>query len=155
MSGRKVPDLKNLPLTAFPLMLKSFPNHSDPENALEAYNLMQGLGNNGSPIINSVTGQVTKFAYSGDPVQGTGWTNNVHSDKRILLSSGPFTLADSDTQEVVAGIVIAQGQTGLESVSLLKRNAELAQILYDANFETAPPPPSPNVSVFSEENVIS
>lgn len=157
VSGRKVPDFKNLGLTSFNKYIgPGPPQFSDPANALEAYRYMSGLNALGDPIIDPITGRETKFWHPGDPVTGEGWVNTDHnSDKRFLMSSGPFTLADGDTQEVVTGIVIARGETGLESVSLLKRNTELAQLLYDANFETATPPPSPRVSVFSEENAIT
>jgi hypothetical protein len=91
----------------------------------------------GNPIVNPLTGKVTKFWHPDDPVAGTGWIDSFPSERYFLMSSGPFAFTDGDTQEVVVGIVIAQGQTGLESVALLKQNSQIAQQAYDNNFVTA------------------
>jgi hypothetical protein len=131
------------------------PQLSDPENGPEAYNFMKGFDLFGDPIINPQTNQSTKFWHPGDPVAGTGWLDTDHRDKRFLMSAGPFTLKDGDVQEFVVGIVIAQGNTGTQSVELLKRNDAVAQLAYDINFALPPSPPSPVVTVSTQEQVIT
>jgi hypothetical protein len=75
--------------------------HSCPETGVEAYNYMRGLNKIGQSLIDSTTGQATKFWYPGDPVAGTGWLDGQHREKKFLMSSGPFTFAEGDTQEFV------------------------------------------------------
>lgn len=70
------------------------------------------------------------------------------------MSSGPFAFTDGDTQEVVLGIIIAQGKTWQESVTLLKHRDVLAQNAYEANFVAASAPPSPQVNVFPDTAAI-
>jgi hypothetical protein len=55
-------------------------------------------------------------------------------DVRSLISSGPFTLAKGDTQEIVGAFVIAQGNDRLNSVTHLRRTAEAARAAFDNNF---------------------
>lgn len=151
ISGRKVPGFRNLLMTSFSKYIGGGPpQYSDPEVASEAYIYMQGFDKIGNPIIDPTTGQPTKFWHTGDPTADTGWLDDSHSDKRFLMSSGPFTLAAGDTQEVVGAIVIAQGKTPLESVELLKRNDLTAQYAYEHGFAIPVAPPSPIVSVYPD-----
>ena len=129
-----------------PLGLASFnkyPNGGGPQDSVETYNYMQGLNGDGSPLINDVTGLPTKFNVSGDPVSGQGWLDSSPSDRRLMLSSGPFTMAPGDTQVVVVGIVVAQGQSRISSVALMKCFDAAVQAAYDADFNLASPPNGP------------
>jgi len=141
--GKIFADHRNLPMTAFSAILKNAIPFDDPNHFQEVYYLMAGLDRLGRPVINPVTGQVTKFRFSGDPVAGTGWLNYPPFDKRFVMSSGPFTFADGDSQEVAVGIIVAQGRTSLESVTLLKRHSRIAQYSYENNFASSPVPPGP------------
>jgi hypothetical protein len=71
--------------------------------------------------------------FAGDPVLGTGWNDTAPLDKRMLLSSGPITMAPGDGQEVVLAIILAQGTDRLNSVSLLKDFDDQVQTAFDAN----------------------
>jgi hypothetical protein len=104
----------------------------------------------GDPIVDPLSGQPTKFRHPGDPVQGTGWLDDDHGDKKFFLSSGPVSIADGDTQEVVLGIVIAQGGSGLESVALLKNRSQIAQRAFDSDFALPPTPPIPVASAYTD-----
>jgi hypothetical protein len=131
VSGKKVPDFRNLPMTSFDKFVCGGQiEFSCPETGVEAYNFMQGLNKFGQAFIDSTTGLTTKFWHPGDPVAGTGWLDGQPRDKYILISSGPFTFVDGDTQEVVLAIIIAQGSIGLESVRLVKQNVALAEMAY-------------------------
>jgi len=137
VSGRKVPNFKNLPMTSFHKRINAGdPRFQFPESGTELFRYLRGLNKFGNPIIDPTTGQATKFWHSGDPLTNTGWVDQMHSNTDFWMISGPFALADGDSQEVALGIIIAQGQTGLESAALLKQNSQIAQQAYDDNFIT-------------------
>jgi hypothetical protein len=155
VSGKRVPGFRNLKMSSFAKYINAGPpQYSDPDVAAEAYSFMNGFDKVGDPIIDPTTSQPTKFWHAGDPVAGTGWLDDTHNDKRLLMSAGPFTLADGDTQEVVGGIIIAQGTDAASTINLLKENDALAQRAYDNNFALPPNPPSPQVRSSVERDAI-
>ena len=134
--GRYIPNYKNLPMTSFAHYVNGGELwESDPQVAVEMYNFMKGLDGLGNLKVDHL-GNVTKFSYTGDPVAGTGWLRDNSGDMRFLMTSGPFTLSPSDSQEIVTGIVISQGTSPLSSVTALKEIDKLAQIVYDRRFQT-------------------
>lgn len=124
----------------------AYPNGGGPQDSTETYNYMKGLNGDGTPLIDPTTGQPTPFNVSGDPVAGTGFLDSAPSDRRLMLSSGPFTMAPGDSQEVVVGIVIAQGTSKTASVALMKCYDEDVQRAYDAAFDLPSPPNPPQVT---------
>ena len=131
-----------------PLGLASFNkyvNGGGPVDSTQTYNYMQGLNGDGTPLV--FNGQPTKFNVSGDPVAGTGFLDSSPSDRRLMLSSGPFDMAPGDTQQVVAGIVIAQGTDRIASVALMKCFDQSVQAAYDAGFNLASPPNNPAATI--------
>ncbi len=145
-NGRWIKNFRNLPLTAFSYYLNGNSLYEDPalgvqEGAVQFYNNMQGLLNNGDPMLDPNTGIVSKFAVPGDPVtrigwyEGDGWPSWYDpGDRRYLLSSGPFNLAVGDTQEIVIAIMMAQGSDNINSISKLKNTAVMLQNFYESNF---------------------
>ncbi len=125
--GNYVPGHKNLAMTAFTFFLNlpydvMDPPLDSPAGTVQWYNLMRGLiGSIGQPFPASVTGG-GKFCYPGDPVTGTGPTFlgparvSPPADVRMVLSSGPFTMALGDTQQVV---VAALAGSGADYLSIL------------------------------------
>jgi len=122
-------------------------NGTDPKSSGETYNFMQGLNADGSPIINQVTLQPTRFQVSGDPVAGTGWLDTSPADRRLQLSTGPFSMAPGDSQEITIAIVVGQGTDRLSSITDMKNKDDQAQVVFDLNFDIPEPPPSPTVFV--------
>ncbi len=134
--------IKNLPVTSFVFYLNGDAIYQDPvfgnhEGSISFYNNQQGLIWDGSPFINPNTGDTTKFLLSGDPVSGTGWYEGEgwHNgpkpgDRRYLITTGKFSMAPNDTQEVAVAIFIARGGNYLESVSKLKEFAPLIKRYY-------------------------
>ena len=131
---------------------------TDPGTGEEIYNYMQGLWKDGTPMYAFGTGynepqaEVTKFAFPGDPVTGEFWseenndgngTRNAGGDRRFAIHTGPFTLEPNDPQDIVFGIVFAQGADRLSSITALRAADRLAQTAYDNDFRLAPPPPAP------------
>ena len=118
-------------------------NGGDPRLAADSYNLMRGLTREGDPIVNPITGLPTTFVNDGEPCTGSGWVDSNPSDRRLMLSSGPFTFAPGDTQEIVAAVVLGQGANNYRSLGILQCNDAVAQQLFDLGFDEASLPPEP------------
>lgn len=121
VSGERRRGFRNLGMTAF----IGFASDADPMNATETYTYMRGLIRDSLtfatvPMVNPVTGQVTTYALSGDPVTQSGWVDAAAGDRRMLLSSGPFTMAPGDTQEVVVAVMVGQGDDAVSSITALR-----------------------------------
>jgi hypothetical protein len=151
-NGKYLNGKKNLRMTSFPFHGKNSPEYNDPDlgdyfrGTLHFYNMMQGIGSSlGIPTINPITGQASIFAFTGDPITNSGWTNSLTSppgDKRLAMNSGPFTMASGDTQEVVIAQLAAGGgenEDRLDAVKLLKLYSGLAQNFYDYDFQVTSP----------------
>jgi hypothetical protein len=139
-----------------PLGMTSFNkyvNGTDPSSQVETYNYMSGLNKDGSPIhvLNDTTLAVTHYQVSGlnpaAPSTATNWLDSNPGDRRLQLSSGPFTMAPGDTQEVVTAIIIGQGTDRISSINDMKNKDTAAQTVFDLNFDIPQPPPSPTVYV--------
>ena len=123
---------------------------------LQWFNLMEGYlprpeYPTQNPFIDPITGQAEKFVLNGDPTRGTGWVDGIilpPGDRRLVMSSGPFSMALGDTQKIVTALVGGMGTDNLTSVSTLKYNDRHAQYMYDNNFIFPKRPVAPTVSVF-------
>ena len=111
------------------------------------YNYMRGVNPDSSDIIDPTTGLPTKFQVPGDPVTGTGWLDSNPADRRLQTSTGPFTMALGDSREITIAIMVGQGTDRLSSISDLRSKDDVAQVVFDLNFDICPPPPSPTVYV--------
>jgi hypothetical protein len=127
--GRLRLRFRNLPMTSF----NKYINGTDPHSRTETYNYMKGLQPDGSPVVDP-EGDTTKFYHAGNPVTGQGWIDEAAADRRYMMSSGPFTMAPGDTQEVVAAVVVGQGSNPLNSIDALKLVDEQAQAEFDELF---------------------
>jgi len=94
------------------------------------------------PFIDPSTGNVTRYLASGDPVTGRGWVNPSY-DCTFTLSSGPFTFAAGDTQEVVVASTIAMGADRISSVTALKSYAAQLRSDYRQILAVSPQPVVP------------
>jgi hypothetical protein len=134
-----------------PLGLVSFNkyiNGTDPHATEETYAYMQGLQIDGSPVVDPF-GNTTRYQVAGDPVSpdpNADWLDTSPADRRMMLSSGPFTMAPGDTQEVTVALIIGQGSDRLSSISALRFNDEFAQAAFDSAFNLPSPPPQPKVN---------
>ncbi len=131
----------SLPMTSF----FQYINGTDPDNAQETYWYMQGLDAkaSGAPVTDPVTGEVTTYMFPGDPTTGTGWLDSNPADRRYMQSTGPFTMAPNDTQQVVVAGLVGQGSDRLTSITALKFNDLFAQSAFDAQFILPDPPARP------------
>ncbi len=116
---------------------------------VEWYCLLRGrIPGTCGPYIDPTTGQPSRFYASGDPATGTGWVDGppvlTPQDRRVVVSAGPFTFADGDTQEIVVAHFAAKGPDRIASVVLLK---EAGRSIVDAYREVLRPRPPLKVSV--------
>ena len=171
---KAVPDHKNLMMTSFGWFSAGSPI-SDPtlqeyEGTIQWYNMMRGFQplddlNNPTPwtLGNVSGGTPTKFPMSGDPVAGTGDLDGDANgyfqpgDRRMALISGPFTFKAGEEQEIVVSVIGGISDTRLNSVVELKKNSEVAQVLFDGAFAgvpKAPKAPQVNVRPFEDKVVL-
>lgn len=159
---------KNLPMTSFMYYINGDPTIGDPSNKDIARNYQEGgkiaNGNPLDPTIFGVGGTPTTdplYVYSGDPVTGAGWLDNVPADKRFMVNTGPFQLpawqdlngneradiGEPGVQDIVVAYIVTRGANALNSVARLRATDDFAQLAYNANFLVAGPPPAPAVNV--------
>jgi hypothetical protein len=136
-------DGEELPMTSFNMYI----NATDPRAREESYFYMQGLDLHGDPVTNPLTGEVTGFMFPGDPVTNTGWLDSDPADRRFMLNTGPFTMEPGDTQEVVVGLIVGQGNDRIGAVRIMKFYDLTAQVAFDLDFDLPPAPDRPIVSV--------
>jgi hypothetical protein len=107
-----------------------------PRDYRETYNVMKGLWRSGNPWIDPTTNHQTPFAYSGDPVAGTGWIMYSQTYRIFLMSSGAFNMNPNDTQSVIFAQVVARGSSNLNSITKLRELTDHVQSIYDNNFQS-------------------
>lgn len=145
------------------------PAVGDPSTAERIYFYQQGLWGDGTPMRANGDGYdelssfpITKFAFPGDPVTKEYWSEvnndgalktNGAGDRRFVIHTGPFTLQRNDPQDIVFGIVFAQGADRFSSITALRAADRLAQTAYDNGFRLAPPPPAPPLCVRGNANL--
>ena len=162
---KELPDFKNLPASSFGYFVAggvySDPSpYGDVTAARQYYNLMRGFAPlddlaNPTPWLDD-NGNPTLFPFNGDPVAGTGHLDSAPADRRMLINSGPFTLAEGDQQDIVVAIVGGLGDNNLTSITAMKNTDLIAQALFDDLFQSVPSSPaSPTVvTQVSEGSVV-
>ena len=115
----------------------------DPNNPAQAYNFLKGFQKDGTPHINAVSMNTTKFLFEGDPETGTGWTESDGAiencggdttgtvmpspagDRRMIMNSTDttFNMLPGQSTTIVAAYMIARGTNYLNSVTKLKQLA--------------------------------
>jgi hypothetical protein len=143
------------PDTLFLASFNKYINGTDPADPQETYSYMLGLDKDGNPVIDPTTGEVTNFNVPGDPVLGSGWLDDRPADRRFLLTAGPFSMADGDTQQVVAAIIVGLGKNRLSSISALRFNDQQAQDAFNKNFDLPSAPAQPVVDVTVDHEQIT
>jgi hypothetical protein len=163
--GQVIPGKKNLPMTAAYFFINGDPNFGDPpqgdiSGSTQFYHFFNGeYGLAGTPFVDN-KGNLTKFAFPGDPASKTGWIDGVEhapADRRQGMASGPFTMAPGDTQEVVVAEMFAGAIPGvdyLSAISLCKFYDVTAQSAYNNFFAIPTAPPAPQVSVVNLNNKV-
>jgi hypothetical protein len=165
--GHWVHGKRNLPMTAFFANTNSSPDPAldDPlsySQPIAMYRALQGLiAGSGEPYIDPTNGSPTRFPFNGDPEKRTGWLDGTYGltygDRRMGVSTGPFTMTPGDTQEIVVAEICAGAFPGcdrLSAVGLLKFYDDQAQSAYDNFFAVPRAPAAPHVVVSALNNEI-
>ncbi|MGA9118261.1 MAG: T9SS type A sorting domain-containing protein, partial [Bacteroidota bacterium] len=131
--GRRLSGMANLSMGSFSFSTNGpWVPYQEPTSSADWYNVMNGLTIHGLPFIDPVTSTPTKFPLSGDPGRGNdgsiGWVDgmfgNAPFDRKFSLASGPFTMANGDTQETIVATIGAQGADPIASVYALKAGCD-------------------------------
>lgn len=144
-----------LPLTSFVYIPPPSPLADPaPPDYREYYNLLLGYLPDSDPQnpepYRDPQRAPTKFTFSGDPVSGTSWIDGdplAPGERRFLMSSGPFTMALGDTQEIIIAPIAGLGNDNLTSISSLQFIDRAIQSLYDHSFELPKPPAPPKLTI--------
>ena len=139
-NGKKIAGKKNLTTTSFVFYTCGGDEIPWPSSAGASwYNNLQGIDNRTGKVFEIPTAAgsgKTKFVYSGDPVKKIGWIDGVTQScgqRYLLLGSGPFNLAASDTQEIVFAELVGVGSNNLDAVTVLKDRALQSQKIFDGS----------------------
>ena len=83
----------------------------------------KSLSNYGGQMINPMTGEPTRFAFTGSPVMNTGWLDTP-IDVRSLLSTESFSLSPGETTWITVAWVITNDVSLANSLKKLKTQFE-------------------------------
>ncbi len=165
VEGQWIQDFRNLNMTSFTYYNNDGTVTGDPSTALDHYNYMRGLWKDGRCITEGGNGRdfsddCTAYMFPGDPggndseceywsecnSDGAGIDIEA-ADRRFVMGTGPFTINPGDFQQIVFGIVWAQGSNNFDSVQRLKGASAQAQSAFDIDFQLPSPPAAPLVTV--------
>ncbi len=146
---------------------------TDPDNAIQHYRYLQGIWQNGDPLVYGGGGYQTNpgadanipcdYAFPGDSdPQGFGaggvsglfdWSEvtnaNPKGDRRFMQSAGPFTLEPGAVNNITVGAVYARSSAGglFASVDAMRLADDKAQALFDNCFQILEGPDAPDVVI--------
>ena len=151
----------------------------DPTKGSDYYNLMQAQWKDGSQMLLGYRGfsahvprdtfrTPTRFSFPGDPVTGAFWsefnddnqgTPTAPADRRFVTSTGPFDIAAGDTATIRIAIIWSRGQSNLDSITILRKDARAARNAAESLYQPVareqldidpPPAPEPFVLGFDQ-----
>ncbi|MFT4898641.1 MAG: hypothetical protein ACI9U0_000427 [Flavobacteriales bacterium] len=149
-------------------------DQGDPNTATDYYNYIRGRWKNNSPMeyagngFNS-SGIACDFMFPDDSDQEKYWgtkgvvvapwnesnAGNAVGDRRFIQSAGPFTLEPGAVNFITTGVVWAQatpGEGAWSAVQNLKAADDLAQALFDNDFQILNGPDAPDLVVQEMQN---
>jgi hypothetical protein len=108
------------------------------KGSLQWFNLMEGFlpcpeYPAQDPIVHPLTGETTKFMLDGDPLIGTGWIDGTQlppGERRFWMTTGPFSMALGDTQEVTLATTAALAPDNMASIKALRLFASTIRWYY-------------------------
>ena len=99
---------ERLGMTGFITYFNDFTVQGNPQNTLDYYRYLKTIWRDDSPLTKGGDGYggntITNFMYPGDPSMSNEWsecvTPNVPGDRRMLISSGPFTFESGSIESL-------------------------------------------------------
>ncbi len=153
---KTVPDIANLPMTAFTYFTDGARTWDYPVQLSSWWNIVRGLNAiTGRCMVDPITTGCTKFELPGDPITFEGWVDgsaDPPGDRRFAMVSGPFSLAFGDTQEVVLGVMAGIGSDNRDGINTIKTIDDAARDAFIANYERPAAIPGPDVRVVELDN---
>lgn len=122
-------------------------NVCDPTNGTERYNYMRSRMRNGVSFTSggngtATTGTPTNFVYPGAITSpGTYWAENANtaaggantpSDRRFVISIGPFSMNPGERKSLTTALIFAQGGSNIDSVQRLKLASQSIQQFFNS-----------------------
>jgi hypothetical protein len=147
---RKIPGAANRQMTSAMSFACCLSMITDPQNTIQARNLMLGKANNGMWIDPCIPGNWTvgggvncssvdpKFIFSGNPVTNYGWVSTTQSDQRYIISTGPFTLKQNEPVEIMGALLVGRKDDPFSSFYEARRIASYVRSFYKSNFGEFP-----------------
>lgn len=137
---------------------------SDPGSAAQYRNYMTGLWADGTPFTQGGTGYnsggpATNFIFPGNPIDPAQWSEMQPSvanqlqagDRRMVQTSGPFTLRPGASQYVTVGVVFVQPPGGVGAppnfATTIGPADDKAQALFNTCFNLVDGPDAPTLSI--------
>ncbi len=136
---------------------------TDPQSAVQYRSYQEGFWKDGSIFSyggNGYGGSVpTKFVYPGDPSTASQWSEcNPQvgaaipgDDRRMLLTSGPFTFLPNQAQTVTVGVVFVRPQGGVgvcpNFSNTIGQADDKAQALFNSCFKLVDGPDAPTLKI--------
>lgn len=145
--GKKYVGYKSLGMKTFVKYVRDRAELNDPSNRQEFRNYQVGLLPNGSElnVLTEGTGGVAtdnpRIVHPGFPESLSGWRDTKGADRRMMMNTQPFNFEPGDTQVIVVGYVIGQGQTNLESIADLRNKSDQSQLAYNDLVSLVPSKP--------------
>ncbi|MCC6652242.1 MAG: hypothetical protein IT348_13900 [Candidatus Eisenbacteria bacterium] len=117
----------------------AYPNGSDPADESQYWNTLRGLLPWGAVMLDSSTGEPTRYWSPGDPVTGLEWVATGPPHGHAVLAVGPLTLAPGESCDMVAAVVVGQGADRFDSIRRLRASADEALEHWRSAFSAIPP----------------
>ncbi len=149
--GKPYVGYKQLVMDSFVKYVRGRVDLPDPGTIDEARYYQEGLRYDGRPFepltegIGGTANDNPRIVHPGYPEFASGWRDSKGQDRRMMINTKPFTLAEGDTQVIVVGYMVGQGSDNAQSVAKLRVVDDFAQKVFNANFKVAGPPPAPKV----------
>lgn len=103
---------------------RQWKNVDEPATAAEAMRCLRGLLPNGSAMIDSSSGEPTRFWASGDPVSGEGQVEHQWLDRRVLMSIGPLQVDRGESITLIHAVVFALAGSSTDAILELRARSD-------------------------------
>lgn len=138
--GETRPGYRNLPLSSFwGINDDSYPDSNSfgpPYSLGTGWNVVRGLSQRGTPIIDSSTHRATKFPYSGNPITASGSLfpfRFVGGGAGFMITTGPCSIAPGDSQWVMIALIPSVRSNGVDAINRMRGSAAyLRSLPYDS-----------------------
>jgi hypothetical protein len=138
--GKRIPDTRNLPLSAFHgISDDSFSDgapYGPPYSVRSTWNVVRGMTPAGEHYVDSASGTITTLPWSGNPARPSGtlfpvW--NTGGGAGFMMTAGPVSMAPGDSQWVMMALLPSQQTGPFDAITKIRANADyLLHLPYDS-----------------------